>query len=488
MSAQDLKNEGNRALLDARFGEAIDLYTKAIELDGTVAVFYANRAQAEIKSEMYGSAIEDASRAIELDPNYTKAYYRRAVAKVALLKYKDAVTDFKSVTEQAPQDREAKVRLVECQKMVRKQAFEKAIEVEDAPSVVESLDLNSMKVEDGEYDGPKLEISCSEDPKKRLETLEVKMTSDFIHAMTERFRNGKLIPRKYVYAIVMAAMKIFASEPTMVEVDVSGDELMTVCGDTHGQFFDLLEIFQRNGAPNKSHKYLFNGDFVDRGSWSCEIALLLYSYKLMYPTQFFLNRGNHETDNMNKAYGFEGECKHKYISDSVFKLFSESFSMLPIATLICNKYFVVHGGLFSKDGVTLDDIRKVDRFKQKQPGNEGLLMEMLWNDPHPGKGREPSQRGIGIRFGSDVTEQFCKANNLKAVIRSHEVRMGGYSKEHDGRLITVFSAPNYCDSQANLGAYININGVEQDLEFETFSAVPHPDVKPMAYASRLMGM
>lgn len=485
--ADELKNAGNKALLAARYTEAIDLYTQAIEKDGNVAVYYANRAQAEIKAEMYGSAVSDAGKAIDIDPKYTKAYYRRAIAKVAILKYKEAIPDLKTVVEQAPADKDAKLKLTECQKMARRQAFEKAIEVEDAPSIVESLDLDSMRVEN-DYDGPTLDFSYDNKSKDVLETFNVKMTHEFIQGMTERFKNGKLIPRKYVYAIIMGVMRQLKSEPTMVEVDVNDDELITVCGDTHGQFFDLLEIFRRNGAPNKTHKYLFNGDFVDRGSWSCEIALLLYCYKLMYPTQFFLNRGNHETDSMNKAYGFEGECKHKYISDSVFKLFSESFSLLPVATLICNKYLVLHGGLFSKDGVTLDDIRKVDRFAQKQPGNEGLLMEMLWNDPHPGVGREPSQRGIGIRFGSDVTELFCKQNNLSAVIRSHEVRMGGYSKEHDGRLITVFSAPNYCDSQANLGAYININGVEKEMEFETFSAVPHPDVKPMAYASRLMGM
>lgn len=246
---------------------------------------------------------------------------------------------------------------------------------------------------------------------------------------------------------------------------------------TTGQFFDLLEIFRRNGSPSDTHAYLFNGDFVDRGSWSCEIALLLYAYKWLRPNGLFLNRGNHETDDMNKVYGFEGECKAKY-NERVFKVFSESFSALPLATLIGGKYLVLHGGLFSDDKVTLNDVRKLNRHNQRQPGQQGLMMEMLWTDPQTQPGRGPSKRGVGMQFGPDVTKRFCENNGLTAIIRSHEVRMGGYEVEHDGRCITVFSAPRYCDSTENKGAYINI-GPELELAYEVFEAVPHPDIKPM---------
>lgn len=265
-----------------------------------------------------------------------------------------------------------------------------------------------------------------------------------------------------------------------------------------GQFFDLMEIFRLNGFPSASHAYLFNGDFVDRGSWSTEIALVLYAYKWLYPNGFFINRGNHETDDMNRVYGFEGECKAKY-NERVFKLFSESFSALPLATLIGKKYLTLHGGLFSDDNVTLDDIRKLNRHSQRQPGQEGLMMEMLWTDPQPTPGRGPSKRGVGLQFGPDVTKRFCEKNGLEAVIRSHEVRMEGYEIEHDGRCITggqaivpilplrimlrlmpmpVFSAPRYCDSTENKGAYINI-GSDLKLEYHQFDAVPHPNIRPM---------
>lgn len=180
-----------------------------------------------------------------------------------------------------------------------------------------------------------------------------------------------------------------------------------------------------------------------------------------------------------------------------FKLFSESFSALPLASLIGSKYLVLHGGLFSDDNITLDDIRKLDRHRQRQPGQSGLMMEMLWTDPQTEPGRGPSKRGVGMQFGPDVTRRFCEKNGLDAIIRSHEVRMDGYEEEHDGKCITgmsriatlgfsptltnvneVFSAPKYCDMTENRGAFINI-GSDYKLKFQRFDAVPHPDIRPM---------
>lgn len=385
--------------------------------------------------------------------------------------------DFKTVVRKEPNNRDAKLKLAECEKIVKRIEFLHAIEITDAPSPFQGLEIDSIAIDAG-YDGAKLGES---------------MTQDFIDDMIARFKTGKKIHRRYVYQILAAVNKIVYDEPTMVEMEVPQGHKLTVCGDTHGQFFDLLEIFRLNGFPSDSHYYLFNGDFVDRGSWSTEIALLLYAYKWLRPDKFFLNRGNHETDDMNRVYGFEGECKAKY-NEKTFKLFSETFSSLPLATLIGKKYFTLHGGLFSDDKTSLDDIRKLNRHKQKQPGQAGLMMEMLWTDPQTTPGRGPSKRGVGLQFGPDVTKRFCEANGLEAVIRSHEVRMEGYEVEHDGRCITgmerpkrchcisnhvtVFSAPKYCDTTENKGAYINI-GPEHKLEFHQFDAVPHPDIKPM---------
>ncbi|OAA64602.1 serine/threonine-protein phosphatase ppt1 [Niveomyces insectorum RCEF 264] len=463
-----LKNEGNKAFAKHDWPTAIDLYTQAIELDDAEPTYFSNRAQAYLKTEAYGYAIADATKAIELNPKFIKAYYRRALAAAAILHPKDALQDFKVCVRLDPNNQDAKTKLAECQKVVRQLNFFAAIDVGEEPSAAEGLDVESMTV-DADYDGVRLDDH---------------MTQEFIDDMTERFKNGKKIHRKYVYQILLAVTKLVREEPTMVEVKVPEDVQLTVCGDTHGQYFDLMELFRLNGKPSDKHWYLFNGDFVDRGSWSTEIALLLYANKWLRPQAFFLNRGNHETDDMNRVYGFEGECKAKY-NERVFRLFSESFSALPLATLIGDKFFVLHGGLFSDDNVTLDDIRKLDRHKQRQPGQSGLMMEMLWTDPQTQPGRGPSKRGVGMQFGPDVTARFCERNNLEAIIRSHEVRMDGYEEEHNGKCITVFSAPKYCDMTENRGAYINI-GSDYKLQFHQFDAVPHPNIKPMAYANSSM--
>lgn len=400
------------------------------------------------------------------------------MANTAILNSREALKDFKTVVKKDPGNKDAKLKLAECEKIVRHVEFLRAIEIGDPPSAFEGLDIDGIAV-DTNYDGAKLGEE---------------MSQDFIDDMIQRFKNGKKLHRKYVYQIIAAVKKIVYDEPTMVEMEVPTGHQLTVCGDTHGQFFDLMELFRLNGFPTESHYYLFNGDFVDRGSWSTEIVLLLYAYKWLHPKAFFLNRGNHETDDMNRVYGFEGECKAKY-TEKTFKLFSESFSALPLATLIGKKYFTLHGGLFSDDKTSLDDVRKLNRHQQRQPGQQGIMMEMLWTDPQPMPGRGPSKRGVGLQFGPDVTKRFCEANGLDAVIRSHEVRMEGYEVEHDGRCITgkddlgydrkqstdaaaVFSAPKYCDSTENKGAYINI-GPNLKLDFHQFDAVPHPDIKPM---------
>ena len=323
------------------------------------------------------------------------------------------------MVKKEPNNKDARLKLADCEKIVRRVEFLRAIEAGDPPCAFEGLNTDSITV-DAAYDGVRLENE---------------MTQEFIDNMITRFKDGKQIHQKYVYQIIFAVRNIVYNEPTMVELEVEKGHTLTICGDTHGQFYDLLEIFRLNGFPTESHHYLFNGDFVDRGSWSTEVALLLYTYKWLYPKAFFLNRGNHETDEMNRVYGFEGECKAKY-TERVFKLFSESFSALPLATLIGKQYFVVHGGLFSDDKISLDDIRKLNRHSQRQPGQQGLMLEMLWTDPQTTPGRGPSMRGVGLQFGPDVTKRFCDANGLKAIIRSHEVRMEGYEVEHNGRCIT----------------------------------------------------
>jgi len=139
-----------------------------------------------------------------------------------------------------------------------------------------------------------------------------------------------------------------------------------------------LNIFAINGNPSPTNPYLFNGDFVDRGSFSVEVMLTLIAWKVLYPKHFFLSRGNHEAKSLNKLYGFEGEVKHKY-DLKVYDAFCDMFCALPIAYCINDKILVMHGGLFSTDGVTLKDIEDVSR--KREPPESGIMCECLWSDP-----------------------------------------------------------------------------------------------------------
>ena len=149
----------------------------------------------------------------------------------------------------------------------------------------------------------------------------------------------------------------------------------------------------------------------------------------------------------------------------------------------------MHGGLFRDENVTLDDIKVIDR--NRQPPESGLMCDLLWSDPQMLRGRAPSKRGVGCQFGPDVTEKFCDQNQLDYIIRSHEVKDEGYELTHNNKCVTVFSAPNYCDTMHNRGAYINIKGSYSKTmtpKFFSFKEVPHPNVRPMAYANSLLSM
>lgn len=252
-----------------------------------------------------------------------------------------------------------------------------------------------------------------------------------------------------------------------------------MCGDIHGQFYDLLHIWETNGLPCPEKPYLFNGDFVDRGSFSVECILALYIYKLANPGCLYMNRGNHEGRDMNKLYGFEGEVKAKYCSDT-FDLFAYSFDRLSLCHVLNSKVFVCHGGVFQQDGVTLDDLRTIKR--EIDIPSQGVFCDMLWSDPCKEQGKNPSKRGVSFQFGPDVAQKFLDDNGLELLVRSHEVKQDGYEVEADGRVITIFSAPNYCDQSGNKAAVIRFRGSEMTPHFVQFEAQPHPNVPAMHYA------
>ena len=259
----------------------------------------------------------------------------------------------------------------------------------------------------------------------------------------------KYIDKAYLLRMLKKAKEIFFEQKeAIVDITIPKDKYITVVGDIHGQFYDLLNIFEINGYPSEENPYLFNGDFVDRGVFGIECIVTLIAFKILYPNHFFMARGNHEDISINYRYGFK-------------------------------EVLVIHGGLFNKDGVTIDELKKIDRFINVPL--KGLMADLLWSDPMEQNGKIPSIRGAGVNFGPDVTEKFLKENNLKLLVRSHQVRMEGYQIEQGGKVITVFSAPNYCDRQGNKGAIIRFKGGEMKPNFIKFEASPHPDISILKY-------
>ncbi|CAF3958619.1 unnamed protein product [Rotaria sp. Silwood2] len=468
-AADTIKEQANEAFRNSHYEKAIELYTKAIQIHPD-AILYSNRSLAYLRREWYGYALIDAKKALEYDLKYIKAYYRRASAYMALGKYNSALCDYEYVKRARPNDMDAREKYEECKKIVTRIRFEKAIAVDESgESAVNKIDLSSMSIEP-DYDGPCLDVNG-------------RVTKEFMSALLPYLENQKILHKKYAYQIILQILSLLKSLPTLVEIIVPDKHKFTICGDIHGQYYDLLNIFKLNGLPSEENPYLFNGDFVDRGSFSVECILTLFGFKLLYPNHFFLARGNHESIIMNQMYGFEGEVKAKYTAE-MFQLFTEVFNYLPLSHCINKKILVhvMHGGLCSKDDITLKDICAIDRVRQ--PPDEGSMSELLWSDPQPYNGRSESKRGLGIQFGPDVTERFLKLNNLDYIVRSHEVKQQGYDLAHNKKCITVFSAPNYCDTMGNKGAFLTITGDDMTPKFTSYAAVPHPTARPMMYANQ----
>ncbi|CAH1173808.1 unnamed protein product [Phaedon cochleariae] len=251
-----------------------------------------------------------------------------------------------------------------------------------------------------------------------------------------------------IKALCFNAMKIFMSQPMLLELEAP----IKVCGDVHGQFMDLLKLFGFGGFPPESN-YLFLGDYVDRGKQSVEVLCLLLAYKIKYPENFFLLRGNHEASSVCKIYGFFDECKRRY-NTKIFKLFTNVFDTLPVAAIIDDKIFCCHGGL-SPELLHIGQIRNIER--PTDVPIQGLLCDLLWSDPCTTPGWTDNDRGVSYCFGPDVITKFLRKHDLDLICRGHQVVEDGYEFFAQRKLITIFSAPNYCGTFDNAGALMSIN-------------------------------
>eukprot|EP00930_Biecheleria_cincta_P073597 TRINITY_DN60879_c0_g1_i1.p1 TRINITY_DN60879_c0_g1~~TRINITY_DN60879_c0_g1_i1.p1 ORF type:complete len:355 (-),score=42.48 TRINITY_DN60879_c0_g1_i1:142-1092(-) len=249
---------------------------------------------------------------------------------------------------------------------------------------------------------------------------------------------------------------------------------VTISGDIHGQFHDLMELFRIGGFLPDTN-YLFLGDYVDRGYFSVECVTLLLSFKVRYPGRITILRGNHESRQITQIYGFFDECTRKYGSQNVWKMLTDLFDYLPLTALVENKIFSQHGGLSPKIE-NLDDVRKLDRI-QEVP-HEGAMCDLLWSDPDDRVGWGVSPRGAGYTFGQDISEKFNQMNGLQLIARAHQLIMEGYNWPHEQQVVTIFSAPNYCYRSGNQGAICEIDE-HLGTQFVQFDPAPRRGEPPI---------
>mgnify|MGYP002625653764 CR=1 FL=1 len=262
--------------------------------------------------------------------------------------------------------------------------------------------------------------------------------------------NVKLSERE-VITVINKVYPIIEKEESMLELEPP----LYICGDIHGQFYDLLRVFDILKYPPES-KFLFLGDYVDRGKRSLECILLLLCLKIKYPSKIFLLRGNHESADINRMYGFYDECKRK-VSLRIYKQFCNLFNILPITALVGEKILCMHGGLAY-------ELKNIDQLKTiKRPTeipDAGLLCDLVWSDPDESLYFDfctNKERGISICFSKKTVEEFTQNNDLDLICRAHQVVEEGFQFFANMKLITVFTAPNYMGEFDNNGGILEVN-------------------------------
>ncbi|KAK4469853.1 hypothetical protein MN116_007363 [Schistosoma mekongi] len=302
-----------------------------------------------------------------------------------------------------------------------------------------------------------------------------------VATMMESFVQGQRLHARYVFQILCESRQCIMSRPNIQLASTSISRQITVVGDLHGQFSDLQIILYKNGMPDVTNPYIFNGDFVDRGRKSIETLLTILCLLLIRPTSVFVNRGNHEDLYVNCQYGFVKEIQKKYKSSAsmLVKCFSEFYRYLPLATLIDDKIFVCHGGI--SDETDLNTLGNLNRFSYltllkpvddciSNSDSKKQYQDLLWSDPQTQSGLLINERrGLGCSFGPDITKSFLDKHNLSLLIRSHECKPEGFEWLHDKHLLTIFSASNYYTDGSNRGAVarISVDGTLQIIQYVT---------------------
>ncbi|KAJ7706202.1 Metallo-dependent phosphatase-like protein [Mycena rosella] len=298
---------------------------------------------------------------------------------------------------------------------------------------------------------PQPDAAANGGAKEKMKQFDV---DDMISRLLEVGYTGKVskslcLKNTEITAVCLAAREVFLSQPTLVELSPP----VKIVGDVHGQYSDLIRLFEMCGFPPAAN-YLFLGDYVDRGKQSLETILLLLCFKIKYPENFFLLRGNHECANVTRVYGFYDECKRR-CNIKTWKSFIDVFNCLPIAAIVASKIFCVHGGL-SPSLHAMDDIKRIQR--PTDVPDYGLLNDLLWSDPSDtALDWEDNERGVSYCFGKGIINDFLLRYDIDLICRAHMVVEDGYEFWNDRTLVTVFSAPNYCGEFDNYGACMSVS-------------------------------
>ncbi|CAG9535784.1 unnamed protein product [Cercopithifilaria johnstoni] len=254
--------------------------------------------------------------------------------------------------------------------------------------------------------------------------------------------------------VCLRCREVFRMESTLLRIDPP----IYILGDIHGQFPDLVKMMSKIGTPPRK-RYLFMGDYVDRGQWSLETASLLMAYKIRYPKHLYMLRGNHETRAVNRLYGFFEECIQRFPEKDngtqLWTLYQHAFNCMPFAALIGERIFVAHGGI-SEDLLNWNQFKRICR--PTDVTDIGFISDLIWADPgnFPGKYIQ-SPRGVSQLFGKQATEEFRQKLNADLIIRGHQVAQEGYEFLHDKKCLTIFSAPNYCGELNNKAGILYVD-------------------------------
>lgn len=410
--ASSTRELGNSLFKSGAFWKAKEVYQDALsactQVDEQIALLN-NLSACFLKLQEYEEALTTANEAIGLKDRGTiaslqKSLFRRAVALQALQQLERAQKDLVEAHRLQP-DTATEEQLRVVKNLLFHKKFSEAIATTTdllTRDTVEKLRVAEL------YTGPAIPEGAE-------------ITKEFVSETLLPFLRTSVLPEKYFLRLALKAMQLLEAESTIESISIPESETLIVCGDVHGQYEDLLRLWSVAGYPAENRSFLFNGDFVDRGTKSIEVLTALFAWKCAIPKKFHLNRGNHEFRHLNVVYGFLQEVERRY-GRTTFDLVIQAFPALPLGHLIGGQVLVVHGGLPADNRVTLDSLRSFDRRCLNGPSEEGKFTSpleeaatcLLWSDPitDGSQGVKTSQRGVGVLFGEDVTRRFLDANNL----------------------------------------------------------------------------